>query len=439
MLKKYIFLIFIILAFNSKADFLQAIKAYEAGKFAEAKSGFEQLMLLANEDAIFNLAVMNYHGEGQDTDYVEALALFLLSAELGHHDAAVIAKQIGESLDGESLRSARLRFEQLQRSLLIKKNASAYHLSYGPFPAEIHTPMPIFRDEISRKFTMGYIVVRYLVDGAGKVQVADAVDVFPEGVFEREVLNTVKRWTYQATGKNHLMTTQLNFWTRDTVNTHRVSRILERQKLWEYSIANSPEHQEVLGSFLNLVTIASGKQVGFDSTLPFPQKYPNFETLLNRTALSLSYKDFVGEAELQADKDGVITEIVGDYFRSGNATSLLKKKIKGAKEGRYWIQRVSRRDPVIVQQIVLLPEALSPLYWWSAAAKNGNKNAQRILAAKREDWQFYLLQQNDPVATTWHGARLWLDGDPTEGRILLNKAIEQGYDEAKQLLHFLTR
>lgn len=439
MLRIYLFLISSVLAFSSKADFLHAINAYETGNFTEAKSGFEQLLLLANEDAIFNLAAMNYHGDGQDANHVEALALFLLSADLGHDDAAVIAKQIGESIDGEGLRSARLRFEQLQRSLLIKKNAAAYHLSYGPFPDEIQTPMPIFRDEISRKFTMGYIVVRYLVDGEGKVQVVDAVDVFPEGIFEREVLTAVKRWRYQATGKNHLMTTQLNFWTRDTVNEHRVSRVLERQKLWEYSIANSPKHQEVLGSFLNLVIIASGKKVGFDSTLPFPQKYPNFETLLNRTTLSLSYKDFVGEAEIHADKDGVITEIVGDYFRSGNTADLLKKKIRGAKEGRYWIQRVSRRDPVIVQQIVVLPEALSPLYWWSAAAKNGNKTAQRILAAKREDWQFYLLQQNDPVATTWHGARLWLDGDSMEGKVLLEKAIEQGYDEAKQLLYFLAR
>jgi len=73
-------------------------------------------------------------------------------------------------------------------------------------------------------------------------------------------------------------------------------------------------------------------------------------------------------------------------------------------------------------------------YWWQKAASNGNLRAQRIMGAHRQDWQFYLLQQQDPMASAWHGARLVLDGETAEGKALLEQARAADYKPAAELL-----
>jgi len=76
---------------------------------------------------------------------------------------------------------------------------------------------------------------------------------------------------------------------------------------------------------------------------------------------------------------------------------------------------------------------LSAKYWWSEAAKNGDPDAQRIMAAYHDDWEQYLLSQQHAEVMAWAGTRLLLEGQREQGLQLLDQAIAKNYPLATEL------
>ena len=66
---------------------------------------------------------------------------------------------------------------------------------------------------------------------------------------------------------------------------------------------------------------------------------------------------------------------------------------------------------------------MSAMFWWEQAAKNGNLEAQRVMAAHNTQWENYLLSQQDGEVMAWAGTRLILEGQREQGMQLLEQAI----------------
>lgn len=74
-----------VLAGQAKADSLpDALRAFDAGNYAEAAKLFRPLAEKGNAEAQFKLATMYYNGNGVPRNYKEAAKLYRLSAEQGH-------------------------------------------------------------------------------------------------------------------------------------------------------------------------------------------------------------------------------------------------------------------------------------------------------------------------------------------------------------------
>ena len=422
-----------------KADFLQALQAYEQENYAAAYTGFAELIVLGNAQAAFNLGVMYYHGRGVETNSVESVAYLHLARALGNDDAAAAQQHISEQLSDSERRLARLRYEELQQQVVIRDGAAATQLYDLVQLQPVQTPMPVFPDEVHRRSRFGYIVVRFLVDKDGSVPVVDVIDSYPSGNYERSTLRTLKRWKFEPTGQQHLLSTQLNFWVPGSLRAREVEHLLTRDNIWDYAALGGSGYQEYVGSILHLIHIASGKQTYVDESLPDEREAPDFTELLRPRTLTFRHRQFLGYTLVHVDEHGVIDAVLADHaLEAPDTADLIGQRIRGANAGRYSISRPSRRDSILVQKLHPIPRQHTADFWWGEAAKNGNLKAQRILANQRIDWQFYLLQQQDLASMAWHGVRLTLDGEREQGLALLRQAAEQGYRVAEELLRVLT-
>ncbi|GGW66992.1 hypothetical protein [Alishewanella tabrizica] len=93
-MKKW-FIAALLLCGYAHADMLDALKAYENKDFTQAQQQFSALIPLGNEIAALNLGAMAYQGEGQAPNLSEALAYFMLAADLKHTQANTKADQNG--------------------------------------------------------------------------------------------------------------------------------------------------------------------------------------------------------------------------------------------------------------------------------------------------------------------------------------------------------
>ncbi|MCF4010911.1 SEL1-like repeat protein [Rheinheimera sp. UJ63] len=440
---------FLLLSFGVRADWLSALQAYENKQYAVAKTGFTNLLPLGNANAAFNLGVMAYYGEGQEVDLEQALTYFLLAEQLQHEQAADIVKRIYEEASTAQRAGAEEAAAKALAGVFIKKNAQRYQLSKEQPPAEISTPMPDIPNDVTRKHPFGYVVVQFLVDGEGRVKVADAVDGFPEGAFDPYVFRTMGRWQYEATGKAHLMSVRLSFWATGSMNARSANQIIKGQNLWSYAQLGSSRHQEMLGSVLNLVSMVSGAEVYIDEDLPAPANEPDVSAWFESRKFDINIPGLAGAVSVATNEKGEIVRLLdASELTHPAAETLQGMRIRGANSGFFRLSnslsqdrsfsRVSKKNSILVEQYHAVHQELTAGYWWKTAAANGDRRAQRILGAQREDWQFYLIQQQDPLATAWHGARLWLDGEKTEAKALLEQAQAAGYKPATELLQILS-
>ena len=447
---RFITLVLLMLTtFAVQADLLVSLQAYENKKYSEAKAGFITLLPLGNPDAAFNLGVMAYYGEGQEINRVEALSYFLLAEKLQHPDASAIVQRVYAEASSDERVQADAAAAKAFAAAIIKQDAQPYHLSKEQPPAAINTPMPIIPEEVTRKNPFGFIVLQYLVDGTGRVQVVDVLDSFPVGAYDFHAMRELRRWEYAATGRPHLMSVQLNFWIAGVMDAGSANRIVNQNNLWTYAQAGSARYQETLGSALNVISMVSGALVYVDKDLSEPGDKLDLTTWFDSRKLKINIEAFDGEVTVQTNAKGEIERVLqSDELIAPEAETLLGMRIRGGKEGIFRLSnstkqertfsRLVNRPTILIQQYVPVHEQLTAEYWWRTAATNGDRRAQRILGAKREDWQFYLIQQQDPLAAAWHGARLWLDGEKTEAKVLLEQAQAAGYKPATELLQILS-
>lgn len=420
---------------SCQADMLQALQAYQKQDFATAASKFTELLPLGNEVASFNLAAMALNGEGQPKNTSKALTYLMLAAELKHPQAAALLQKLSAEVPTAELQQAELQFQQLQQQVKINI-FSGEEEDNKLLPLPIKRMEPRYPVEAARKGQFGYVTLRLLVDEAGKVAAVDTLDSFPKQVFEKSAIAALKQWRYQADGQKHIRKINLSFALEGGVNLRKVDKTIADYKLWDGAVAGVPQHQLVLGTLLEMVAIQSGNRPEFDASQPLSAQL-DLSLFKPTPAPKAAIKGFYGYAKVSTDEKGIITKV--HYFQPDveNAQpELLGQQLTGkVKAGDYGLSRhkFNREPKIYVRHLQQAPLTLSAKYWWSEAAKNGDPDAQRIMAAYHDDWEQFLLSQQHAEVMAWAGTRLLLEGQREQGLHLLDQAIAKNYPLATEL------
>lgn len=431
----------ILCAFTTQADLLTALQAYEKKDFVKAAAEFSALLPLGSEQSAFNLGAMAYNAEGQPRDLIRAASYFAFAAGLGHPKAQALYQQVTTRLAPAELAQAQQQLRTLQQQVKVPAKLNAVlpsHKPAGQWREPVKRQEPEYPQEAARKGAFGYVTMRFLVNEAGKVEAVDTLDSYPAGMFDRAALRAMKRWQYQP-GKDKFIGKVVLEFSLGPVEPQRLHRFMNENKLWEFAALGSPSHQAALGSILTLARISASSAIKVDPTLPpslgpLPDWY--FERA-KRVNVSLQVPaGYKGSTEVQLDAQGKVTAVkaMDERQQAATAARLLQQQLTTrdipAGEYQLYANGIERAQLVELHRI---PETFSDEYWWEQAARGGQLEAQRIMAARDPRWEQYLLQQQDPVVLAWNGVQLIIDGQQKAGELMLDQAIAKGYATAKEL------
>ena len=151
--------------FASRADLLDAMKAYENKDFTKAVQEFAALLPLANEQAAFNLGAMAANAEGQSRDLVKALAYFEFAASREHPSAKTMADKIRSKLSEAEQQQAGALLAQLQQQVRVKDKAKPELMAlFGSDRKAIKRIAPEYPKDAAARGLFGSVIMRLLVN-----------------------------------------------------------------------------------------------------------------------------------------------------------------------------------------------------------------------------------------------------------------------------------
>ncbi|WP_019677196.1 energy transducer TonB [Arsukibacterium perlucidum] len=420
------------------ANWLDAMLAYDAKDYQSAREGFTELLEVGNDMAAFNLAAMAYHGEGEDVNLAKAVAFFELAGVLGHPTASQLANQLKSKLTPEQNRTVQQDLLALQEQVFIPKVVpTAPENSAYEMPTAIKRVHPRYPKEAAMNGQFGYVNVRFLVDESGSVTSIDTLDAFPQGVFEKSAIRAIKRWKYQPSDKKHLVRVKLDFTLDGYVDAIQLTKLIEKEKLWQYAVAGVPNYQEALGTLLELAASYSQHYFVEDKTAKVTAELPDLSVFASKKTPGIEIEQFSGWATIKLNEQGIITGVSSHklYPDSQNIDLVGLQVSKEGAAGEYRITRLSDKlsANINVEHVIKVASSLTPYFWWELAARNGDQRAQQIMAANDSRWERYLLSKNDPVVLAWTGSRMILEGNRKQGMALLEQAIALNYPQAREM------
>lgn len=439
-MRKLVLMAILCSTFASQADLLDAMKAYENKDFQTATQQFTALLPLANGQAAFNLGAMAANAEGQPRDLVKALAYFEFAATREHPSAKALADKISTKLTAaEQQQAATLLTQLLQQVKVTGKLKPELSALFGDKRKAIKRIPPEYPKEAAARGAFGSVTMRLLVNEQGDVEAVDVLNAFPKGLFEREAIRALKRWKYEAGNNKFISRVMLTFSLGD-IDHQKVERIFSEYQMWQYAALGSPMHQNALANILDLARSKSAMTQFVDKSLP-PALGPitadfvkNGKVVSKELQLPEGFKDhtFVtldAQAVVQAVHDNNAER------QAKQAAVLLGKRLttEQVTAGFYKLQNQDGNKSPRLLSAQRIPQTYSDDYWLEQAARGGNLEAQRALAALRLEWELYLLEQQDPVVQSWAGTALILNGQKVAGEKLLDAAIAKGHATAKEL------
>lgn len=419
-----------------KADWLEAMRAYENQNYTVAKQHFSDLVPLGNEDAAFNLGAMYFNGEGVAADKTLAQAYFILAAELGRKDAVETVAQLQQQNDATQLAAVDQQLVLLKNTVRVWPKALDDDEKTAELPKPIKRIAPKYPIEAARAGQFGYVSMRFLVDEQGKVQAIDVVDAYPEKAFNRDAIRAVKNWQYEGTGKKHLLTVRLDFSLEGGIKIDKIDTLIAENQLWQGALLGSPQHQFMLGTILQLVDIQSGNTLSIDKKMPIDDKL-DLSVFNPLSPVRVGFDGFIGHAVVRVADDGTIIEqFKADFAPESKLDSLIGLKLLGKLDTDVYRIVKNADQPAQKPRVspsFKVPASFSARFWWDKAARNGSKEAQRIMAAYDKRWEQLLLQEQDAEVMAWVGTRMLLEGQREAGLALLDAAVAKQYEPAADL------
>ncbi|WP_245921467.1 TonB family protein [Bowmanella denitrificans] len=390
----------------AKADLLTATIAYQQQHFEQARQEFLQLARLGNVDALYNLGVMNLHGQGQDKDHARAFAWFSIAADFGLSEAASAASLVYQQVDDKDPLSALKQsleqdfgYQHYQRTLQ-PHFVSSVSQEEDLAPQRSHFLEPVYPPEAYKKGLEGWVWLEFDIDPSGAVKDLEIIDAYPPQEFERAIYNAVSRWRYQPLLKGQEAQTYHSRSLLYHFSTHKGRRYREsfsrQSNAYQQRISELIERAEQGDALV---------QYYISNWLMTEQS--NAALLLRR---HYQQENAQGEVLLGAAKNGYALA----QYRLGS--SLLRGQLAQSdrQKGLNWVLQAAQSG-LAVAQYRLAREILDSsdiqqdkekaTNWLSQAAKQGHFRAIRDLA------ELHLQQQNWQAVTALVAQGLQQDDD----------------------------
>lgn len=426
--------------FVSRADLLDAMKAYENKDFTKAAQEFAALLPLANEQAAFNLGAMAANAEGQSRDLVKALAYFEFAASREHPSAKTMADKIRSKLSEAEQQQAGALLAQLQQQVRVKDKAKPELMAlFGSDRKAIKRIAPEYPKDAAARGLFGSVIMRLLVNEQGDVEAVDVLNAFPKDVFDRAAIRALKRWKYEPGNSKFISRVMLTFNIGD-IDHRKVEQLVSQHNMWQYAALGSPAHQNALAHILDLARNQSDYTQFIDDSLPPALGPITADLVKNGKVVSKELQlpeGFTHDAFVTLDDQAVVLAVHDNNaeHQAKLTAQLLGKRLttEQVPAGFYKLQNQDGDKSPRLLSAQRIPQTYSDSYWLEQAARGGSIEAQRALAALEPQWEMYLLEQQDPVVQSWAGTALILGGQKAEGEKLLDAAIAKGHATAKEL------
>lgn len=422
---------------TAPANMLLAIQAYEKQDYPLAHQQFQQLLTLGNEVAAFNLAVMAYKGQGEPTDVVKAVALLGLAAQLSHPEAAATRQSLASNLTPAQLQQANAlqaslltQIKVLPASLLRNKQPDRFH---DRQPRQVlHRVEPKYPKAAAKQGQFGYVSAQLLVDQQGQVQVVDIIDSYPQRVFDEAVVKALLQWQYQPAAYQSSTRVAFTF-SLGPLDPIRFNATLDRMQLWKYAATGSPSHQYALGALLNLAEVAAISMMYVDHSLPLKLENLPRELFVNKAmqpVWSGVNRNTVVPAMVRLDDRGVVSAILSEQPSAAQQAMVGQRLANSSTAAGVYYVGFNGNNELLLTAAVTVPASYSAYFWWEAAARGGDLQAQRVMNFYSEQWRRYLVSQQHPAALAWEGVEQFLAGQQDAGMQLLDQAIAAGHPQA---------
>lgn len=419
-------------ACSVQAAYLDAVQAYQQNHFTDAQREFEQLRLLGNANAAFNLGIMAYKGQGEQVDLVKAAAYLRYAESLNHPRAGAALVELAPGLSAEQQTSAKLRFSELQQQQLIANSLNLVESEESRAAKQtlIQSP-PKYPIEAAKAGISGYSRLRFVVSPDGEPKFIQVVDSYPRKVFDKESINAIKKWRYAKSEQARLMSVQLDFMLPDTAGDNRYINKLyefaEQNKLWQAANAQYDAHQLTLSQWFAMVRLKLVVSPREDKDAELAQDLPSKALFgeLQKATLRVAIADSLPfEVDL---KDNKVTSV---RYNTGAPPLTLPKAEhyiapglplfkQPQADGKYVFFAKAGKKDVHLFTVQPMPSNWFQEYWLNRAARNGNTEAQRQLAMADQQWQDYLLSKHDEQALAWSALQLAMAGEQAQSKTQL--------------------
>lgn len=147
---------------------------------------------------------MYLHGQGVNTNLVNAHSWFQLAADFGLEEARSAAQLIADKIkQPEKLAKSYQKlnedfsFDHYAKTLLPIFNEQQFKLTRTEPPSRVHTVDAKYPQSAYEKGIEGWVWLEFDVDISGAVKDVDIIDAFPDKTFNRAIVNAVRRWRYE--------------------------------------------------------------------------------------------------------------------------------------------------------------------------------------------------------------------------------------------------
>ncbi|MEP1743257.1 MAG: TonB family protein [Kangiellaceae bacterium] len=187
-----------------KADFFSALDAYEQGKFETAYQQFQELAVIGEKRAQFNLGVMYFQGQHVTKDINQAYAWIRLATDSETmnevHIGALkqIEKQLTDLPAAEKLYTQlvdQYSTEVLIDSLYPKLISTNGGASFNAEPAKIVQPR--YPRGAAMKNVQGWTRFSFDLDNKGVPRNIHLIEAFPPNVFEKPSIKAIYQWRFK--------------------------------------------------------------------------------------------------------------------------------------------------------------------------------------------------------------------------------------------------
>ncbi len=206
-MKITIYLLLIFTSWLAKAEFNDALIAYEDKKYTQAFEEFKRLAQLGNKRAQFNLAVMYLKGQAVSKDPYKAYAWGKLSEHDKRPEFSQVADSLAKTFSNDELKQAEKVYhlindqygeDQIYTSLspLLYQPASSHEPQYTINP--ISRKAPRYPKDAMNKGIQGWATVGFEIYPDGSARNPYVIESFPDGVFDETSIDIIQYFKFEV-------------------------------------------------------------------------------------------------------------------------------------------------------------------------------------------------------------------------------------------------